>query len=208
MARHTGPVCKLCRREGIKLFLKGDRCYTPKCAIDRRATVPGQHGQQRKKASDYAIHLREKQKVRRVYGVLERQFRRYVSRATRERGVTGEALMQFLERRLDNVIFRLGFAGSRAEARQLVNHGHFAINGEKLDIPSYLVRPGDVVTVREKSRQSPRFQELAENAAGRGVPPWLDVDRGSSAARVLRFPTREEIDVQINESLVVEHYSR
>lgn len=210
MARYTGPVCKLCRREGIKLFLKGERCYTPKCAIDRRAYGPGQHGPAggRKKVSEYGVHLREKQKARRAYGVLERQFRRYFAKASRARGVTGEALLQTLERRLDNIVYRMGFASSRAEARQLVNHGHFSVNDRKVTIASYQARPDDVVAVREKSRQSPRFQELAELAAGHNIPEWLSVERENMKGTVLRLPTRDEIDVPVKENLIVEHYSR
>lgn len=203
-----GPVCKLCRREGIKLYLKGDRCYSGKCAIDRRAYAPGQHGQEKRKVSDYGLHLREKQKARRIYGVLERQFRRYVGMAEKARGVTGETLLRILERRLDNVVYRLGFASSRAEARQLVLHGHFEVNGRKVNIPSYLVRPGDEIVVREKSRGMARFQELAEQFKGRAVPEWLSVDREAMKGSVLRLPEREEIDTPIKEHLIVEHYSR
>lgn len=208
MARYTGPACKLCRREGMKLYLKGERCYTGKCAIDRRGYAPGQHGQARRKVSEYALHLREKQKARRVYGVLERQFRRYIGMAERARGVTGEALLQTLERRLDNVVYRLGLAASRAEARLMVTHGHLSVNGRKVNIPSYLLRPGDEVAVREKSRGLSRFQELVAQAAGRTVPEWLSVDREAMKATLLRLPTRDEIDVPIKEHLIVEHYSR
>ncbi len=208
MAKYVGPVCKLCRREGLKLYLKGDRCYTNKCAIDRRNYAPGAHGQARQKVSEYGVHLREKQKLRRIYGVLERQFRRYVAQAMRARGVTGEALLRILERRLDNVVYRMGFASSRAEARQLVNHGHFAVNGRKVNIPSFLVRPGDEVAVRERSRSLDRFKELAAAAAGRAVPEWLSVDREAMKGHVVRYPEREEIDVPVKEHLIVEHYSR
>ncbi len=208
MAKYNGPVCKLCRREGIKLFLKGDRCYTGKCAVDRRTYAPGQHGQNKKKISDYGLHLREKQKARRVYGVLERQFRRYVGLASKARGVTGETLLRILERRLDNVVYRMGFAGSRAEARQLILHNHFAINGRKVNIPSYLLRPGDEIEVREKSRNLARFLELAEQFQGRAVPEWLSVDRQAMKGTIVRLPEREEIDTPVKESLIVEHYSR
>lgn len=208
MARQMGPVCKLCRREGMKLFLKGERCYTPKCAIDKRAYAPGQHGAGKHKLSEYALHLREKQKARRIYGVLERQFRRYFTKASRARGVTGEALLQILETRLDNVVYRLGFASSRAEARQLVSHGHFEVNGRKVNIASYHVRAGDQVAVREKSRSLPRLQELARLAAAHRVPDWLSVDPEAMKGTVLRIPAREEIDVPVKEQLIIEHYSR
>lgn len=208
MARYTGPVCRLCRREGVKLYLKGDRCYTEKCAHDRRSHVPGEHGQFRRKLSEYGIQLREKQKARRIYGVMEKQFRRYFEEAARKKGVTGEALLQMLETRLDNVIYRLGFAGSRAEARQLVRHGHFSINGRKVDIPSYQVKKGDVVAVRDGSRDLARLKELAEAAGGRAAPDWLEVDRENMRGKVLRVPRREDIDVPIEEHLIVELYSR
>lgn len=208
MARQIEPVCKLCRREGMKLFLKGERCYTGKCAIDRRNYPPGQHRDAKRKISEYGLHLREKQKARRIYGILERQFRRYVDRAERSKDVTGEALLKLLERRLDNVVYRLGLGSSRAEARQLVTHGHFTVNGRKVNIPSYLLRPGDEVAVREKSRSSIRFQELAGAAAGRGLPEWLSVDLEAMKGAVVRVPKREEIDVPVKEHLIVEHYSR
>ncbi len=208
MARQRGPLCRLCRREGIKLFLKGDRCYTPKCAVERKGHPPGQHGRERRKLSEYGVHLREKQKVRRFYGVLERQFRRYVARAMRTRGVTGTALLRLLERRLDNVVHRAGLAASRAEARQLVNHGHFQVNGRKVDVPSYLLRQGDVVEVREGSRSLPRFKELAEAAAARRLPDWLSADYEAMRVNVLRYPEREEIDLPVKEQLIVEHYAR
>lgn len=208
MARQRGPLCRLCRREGVKLFLKGDRCYTPKCAVERKGQPPGQHGRERRKLSEYGVHLREKQKVRRFYGVLERQFRRYVARAMRTRGVTGTALLRLLERRLDNVVHRAGLAASRAEARQLVNHGHFQVNGRKVDVPSYLLRQGDVVEVREGSRSLPRFKELAEAAAARRLPDWLSADYEAMRVHVLRYPEREEIDLPVKEQLIVEHYAR
>ncbi|MGB9860432.1 MAG: 30S ribosomal protein S4 [Moorellaceae bacterium] len=208
MARYKGPVCRLCRREGIKLYLKGERCYTDKCAIARRSYAPGQHGQERRKLSEYGIRLREKQKARRIYGVLERQFRNYFERAEREKGITGENLLRLLERRLDNVVYRLGFASSRAEARQLVRHGHFTVNGRKVDIPSYLVEPGDEIAVREKSKDSPKFKEIAAQAVHRTPPAWLEADAVNLKGRVLSLPTRDQIDVPIQEHLIVELYSK
>lgn len=208
MARYTGPVCKLCRREGTKLYLKGDRCFTDKCAIDRRAYAPGQHGQGRKKVSEYGMQLREKQKARRVYGILEKQFSNYFEKAERKTGITGENLLIMLERRLDNVVYRLGLASSRAEARQLVKHNHFTLNGHKANIPSMLVKVGDVIQIKEKSMESPKFQELKEAAAAKNVPAWLELDREQLTARVVAFPTREQIDLPVQEHLIVELYSR
>jgi len=208
MARYTGSTCRLCRREGIKLYLKGDRCYSQKCAVDRRAYAPGTHGQSRKKPSEYGIQLREKQRARRIYGVLETQFRNYFARAERMKGITGENLLRLLERRLDNVVYRLGLASSRVEGRQLVRHGHFRVNGRKVNIPSFLVRPGDVVEVAEKSKESPRLMELMERAAGQVTPPWLEYDRERAAGKVLALPTREQIDVPVAEHLIVELYSK
>lgn len=208
MARYTASVCRLCRREGMKLFLKGDRCYTGKCAVDRRGYAPGQHGQGRKKLSEYGVQLREKQKARRIYGILERQFGRYYELATRMKGITGQNLLTLLETRLDNVVYRLGFARSRPEARQLVRHGHFAVNGRKVSIPSFRVRPGDSVSVREGSRNLPLFQELAQVAAARTVPAWLESIPGELRGNVLRLPEREEIDVPVQEHLIVELYSK
>ncbi|MEW6228237.1 MAG: 30S ribosomal protein S4 [Bacillota bacterium] len=208
MARYTDPVCRLCRREGLKLYLKGDRCYTDKCAIDRRSYVPGEHGQARKKMSEYAMQLREKQKLRRIYGVLERQFERYFEMASRKRGITGEALLQILESRLDNVVYRMGLGVSRAEARQMVRHGHIAVNGQKVSIPSYLVEPGDVVSVREGSRELSRFKQAAEGAAGRAVVPWLSLHPDGLSATVQTLPARDQIDVPVQEHMVVELYSR
>ncbi|MGI6129286.1 MAG: 30S ribosomal protein S4 [bacterium] len=208
MARYTGAVCRLCRREGMKLFLKGDRCYTGKCAIDRRGYAPGQHGQRRKKVSEYGIQLREKQKARRIYGILERQFSRYYDIASRAKGVTGETLLVLLETRLDNVVYRLGFARSRAEARQLVRHGHFAVNGRKVSIPSFRLRPGQTVSVREGSRSLPLFQELAEIAGARTVPEWIESVPSELKGTVVRLPEREEIDVPVQEHLIVELYSK
>ena len=208
MARYTGAVCRHCRREGLKLFLKGERCYTDKCAIERRNYPPGAHGQARPKFSEYSIQLREKQKLRRIYGVLERQFRRYFAMADRGRGVTGETLLQLLERRFDNIVYRLGFATSRAEARQLVRHGHFRVNGRKVDVPSYLVRPGDTITVRERSRQVARIREALELAQRRGVPEWLEVSAEAFAGSVKALPARADLTMPINEKLVVELYSK
>jgi len=208
VARYTGAVCRQCRREGLKLFLKGERCYTDKCAIERRNYPPGEHGQARPKFSEYSIQLREKQKLKRIYGVFERQFRRYFQMADRARGVTGETLLQILERRLDNIVYRLGFSTSRSEARQLVRHGHFRVNGRKVDIPSYLVRPGDVVTVRERSRQVARIQEALELAQRRGVPDWLEVNAEAFSGTVKAIPSRSDLTMPINEKLVVELYSK
>src|SRR6188472_3948012 len=193
MARYIGPVCRLCRREDMKLFLKGDRCYTDKCGYERRAYPPGQHGQaRRKKASDYREQLREKQKVKRIYGIAERQFRGYYYKASRMKGVTGENLIQLLERRLDNVVYRLGFAGDHAEARQLVRHGHFVINGKTVDIPSYLVRSGDIVSVGEKSQKIKRIGESLAAVDRRGVPQWLELEKEKFSGRVKAFPSRSD----------------
>ena len=209
MARYTGPVCRLCRREGMKLFLKGERCYTGKCAIDRRAYAPGQHGQARaKKPTDFGLQLREKQKARRIYGVMEKQFSNYFDVAARKKGMAGENLLVLLERRLDNVVFHLGFASSRPEARQLVNHGHFTINGKKVDIASYSVRVGETIAVKEGSKSSPRMKQLLENLGSRTVPGWLSLDANTAAGNVIALPTREDIQLPIQEHLIVEKYSR
>lgn len=208
MARYTGPSCKICRREGEKLFLKGERCYTDKCAFDRRPYPPGQHGQRRVKVTEYGIRLREKQKVRRMYGVLERQFRRYFEQADRARGVTGENLLAALERRLDNVCYRLGFATTRSEARQLVRHRHVQVNGKTVSIPSYQVKPGDVVAIKEKSRQVARVLAGLEMVDRRGVPEWLELDKATCTGKVRSAPMREAITLPIKESLIVEFYSR
>lgn len=208
MARYTEAVCRLCRREGTKLFLKGERCYTPKCAVDRRNYAPGQHGQSRKKVSEYGTQLREKQKLRRIYGVLEKQFRNYFKEASRKQGVTGENLLQILESRLDNIVFRLGFGTSRVEARQLVTHGHFTVNGKKVDIPSYLTKPGDVIQVKERSQDSPKFKDLREFAATQNVASWLERDVEALRGKVLATPSREDIDLPVAEHLIVELYSR
>ncbi len=208
MARYTGPVCRLCRREGLKLFLKGERCYTDKCAIERRSYSPGQHAQARRKVTEYSGQLREKQKLKRIYGMLERQFQRSFARAERQRGITGESLLLLLERRLDNMVYRMGFATSRAEARQLVRHGHFLVNRHKVNVPSYLVTPGDEVAVREKSKQIARVQEAAELAQRRGVPEWLEVNKEELIGRVRALPSRADLTMPVNEKLVVELYSK
>ncbi len=208
MARYTGAVCRLCRREGQKLFLKGERCYTDKCAISRRSYFPGQHGQGRKKNSEYGIQLRAKQMTRRYYGVLEKQFRHYYELATKKEGKTGEALLSILETRLDNVVYRLGFASSRAEARQLVVHGHFMINARKVDIPSYLVKLDEVISICDKSRESAKIKALLESNSSRPVPKWLEVSRETYEAKVLSFPKREDIDLAVEETLIVELYSK
>jgi len=210
MARYTGPVCRLCRREGSKLYLKGDKCFSDKCSFSRRAYAPGQHGQgqARKKVSEYGLQLREKQKARRIYGILEKQFRLYFQKADRMKGITGENLLVLLERRLDNVVFRLGFASSRTQARQLVRHGHFTVSGHRVDIPSYLVKPGEVVQVAETSKESPIIKEMAEGLATKTVPAWLELSAADQSGKIVRYPTREEIDIPIQEHLIVELYSR
>ncbi|KYO63905.1 MULTISPECIES: 30S ribosomal protein S4 [Thermovenabulum] len=208
MGRYTGPSCRQCRREGIKLYLKGERCYTPKCAIERRGYAPGQHGQVKKKLSEYGIQLREKQKAKRIYGVLENQFRIYFERATRQKGVTGENLLRLLELRLDNVVYRLGFAKSRTQARQIVRHGHIEVNGKKVTIPSYQVRAKDIIAVREKSRDLEFFKEIAELGRTRIVPDWLSVNYDTLTGEVLRVPNREDIDIPVQEHLIVELYSK
>lgn len=208
MARYTGPKCRLCRREGTKLFLRGDRCYTDKCAYERRPYAPGDHGRRRKKSSDYEIQLREKQKVKRLYGVLETQFRRYFEIAEAKKGVTGANLLRLLELRLDNVVYRLGFANSRNQARQLVRHGHFMVNGRKVDIPSYQVKVNDVIEVKEKSRKLAVIQEAQEVVARRGIPSWLELDADNYRGIVKALPEREDITFPINENLIVELYSK
>lgn len=208
MARYTGPVCRLCRREAMKLYLKGDRCYTDKCAIDRRNYPPGAKAQSRRKVTEYGLQLHEKQRARRIYGVLEKQFRRYFDLAERQKGITGENLLRLLERRIDNVVYRLGFAASRAEARQFVRHGHYTVNGKRVSIPSYLVRAGDTIGLAEKSKESPVFKELAEVVGQKTPPSWLEVDPERMQGRVLGFPSREDIDIPIKEHLIVELYSR
>ena len=208
MARYTDAVCRQCRREGQKLFLKGERCYSDKCAINRRSFAPGQHGKARKKLSEYGLQLREKQKARRYYGVLEGQFHHYFEMAERKAGITGENLLQILESRLDNVVYRLGFAMSRPEARQLVVHGHFTVNGKKVNIPSYLVSAGDVIAVQQKSKQSEKFKVVAEANANRPVPAWLEVYRENQSGKVVALPSRDQIDLDIQETLIVELYSK
>lgn len=213
MARYTGPVCKLCRREGEKLFLKGERCSSPKCPFEReRDYPPGEHGRmarfQRRRQTDYARQLREKQKARRIYGVLERQFRRYFREAERRSGLTGENLLILLESRLDNVVFRLGFADSRAQARQLVMHGHFVVNGRRTDVSSYIVKPRDVIAVRDGSRKRTYFKQRTEQLGEGAVPAWLSLDAKDMTALVLNLPTREDIETRLNEQLIVEYYSR
>jgi len=208
MARYKESVCRLCRKEGVKLYLKSDRCYTDKCAFVKRAYAPGQHGQRRKKLSEYGLQLREKQKARRFYGILEKQFRNYFFEADRQKGITGENLVRLLERRLDNVIYRLGLAGSRPEARQLVRHGHVTVNNKKVDIPSYLLKVGDEVAVKDKSKSSPKFKEIAEAAMHKSSPPWLEADKENLKGRVVAMPNREDVDVPLEEHLIVELYSR
>ena len=208
MARYTGPACKLCRREGKKLFLKGDRCYTSKCAFDRRSYAPGQHGQNRKKTSEYGLQLRAKQSARRYYGIAQGQFHKYFLMAERKAGVTGTNLLQICESRLDNVVYEAGFASSRAQARQLVNHAHFTVNGSKVDIPSYLLSAGDVVAVREKSKSTEEYKAIAEANASRPVPMWIEKNEGAMEAKILRAPEREEIATPVEEHLIVEFYSK
>ncbi|MGA1846822.1 30S ribosomal protein S4 [Deferribacter abyssi] len=208
MARYTGPVCKLCRREGMKLYLKGERCFKDKCGFEKKGYPPGQHGQVRKKISDYGLQLREKQKVKRIYGVLEKQFRRYFERASRMQGITGENLLQLLERRLDNIVYRAGFARSRKEARQLVRHNHFMVNGKKVNIPSYLCKPGDFIEVREKSRDIVAIKESIDTAEGRGLPEWISLDKANFKATVNRLPIRSDINYEVQEHLIVELYSK
>ncbi len=208
MARYTDASCKLCRREGQKLFLKGERCYTNKCAVGRRPYAPGQHGAQRKKISEYGLQLREKQKAKRFYGLLESQFRKYFEIANRKKGVTGENLLQLLESRLDNVVYRLGFGTTRAEARQLVTHGHFTVNGKKLNIPSYIVKVGDTVDVSEKGKKSVRFKEILDITGAKIVPKWLEVDQENLKGKIVALPAREDIDLNVQEHLIVELYSK
>lgn len=208
MAKYRGPVCRLCRREGVKLFLKGSRCMTEKCAIERRSYPPGQHGQGRQRISEYSAQLREKQKLKRIYGLQERQFRGFFGKAERRAGITGEHLLKLLECRLDNVVYRLGFASSRKEARQLVNHGHLLVNGRKTDIPAYIVKPGDVVEVRQRSRDLVPIVSALEAVDGRGIPGWLELDRAAFKGTVRGLPTKEEIALPVNEQMVVELYSR
>ena len=210
MARNTGPTCRQCRREGMKLFLKGDRCFSDKCPIvkKQRNQPPGQHGQGRRKVSEYGLQLREKQKVRRFYGVMETQFRRYVDRAQRSQQPTGDVMLSLLERRLDNVVYRMGFALSRPQARQLVRHGHFSVNGRKVSVPSFIVRQGDEIEVRPRSREMASLKEIVERGHGRLVPEWVEVQRDQYKGRVIRLPERQDVDVPVEEHLIVELYSR
>ena len=211
MARYTDPVCRLCRREAEKLFLKGDRCFSPKCAFERRSYAPGMHGRQaqfRRKESDYSLQLRAKQKARRIYGIYENQFRRYFREAQRQKGLTGVNLLAMLESRLDNVVYRLGFAGSRSQARQIVQHSHFDVNGHKVNIPSYLVKPGDIIAVSESSRGKPYFKEVAQLLDEGRIPGWLSLDSSNLAGKVVALPSRDDIDITLNEQLIVEFYSR
>lgn len=208
MARYTGSVCRLCRREGTKLFLKGDRCLSGKCALEKRPTVPGQHGNGRKQVKEYGLQLREKQKAKRYYGVLENQFKGYFERADKTEGVTGENLLSLLERRLDNVVYRIGLADSRKEARQLVTHGHFRLNGKKVNIPSMIVRAGDVITLREASRSSEKFKGLIESLETRITPKWIELDKGQVVAKIAALPQRDDVDFPFEEHLIVELYSK
>ena len=208
MARYTGPSCKLCRREGCKLFLKGEKCTSGKCAFDHRSTAPGQHGANRKKVSEYGVHFREKQKARRYYGVLESQFVRYYEMAEKKEGVTGENMLSILETRLDNTVYRMGMAASRKEARQLVLHGHFTLNGKKVTIPSLLLKVGDVIAVKEASRSSEKIKALSETLASNVAPKWLDVNASDLSAKVIALPARDDIDFPFTEQLIVEHYSK
>jgi len=208
VARYTGPLCRVCRREGDKLFLKGDRCFTEKCSVERRKYPPGQHGQRRTKISDYGIQLREKQKTRKSYGIFEKQFRIYFHEAERRKGTTGELLLQLLERRLDNAAFRMGFAINRREARQFITHGHFTVNGRAVSIPSYLVKAGDVIEVREKSRKIPSLADNMSRLENRGIPAWVEVDSASFKGKVLHIPSREEMQLPVQEQLIVELYSK
>ncbi len=208
MARYTGALCRLCRREGEKLFLKGTRCYTEKCGIERRKYAPGQHGQGRGKLSDYGIQLRAKQKVRRIYGVMENQFRIYFKKSSMMKGITGEVLLQLLERRLDNVVYRMGFAANRREARQLVKHGHFLVNGRSSDIPSHILRPGDAVEVKESSKGLQAVSESLSIAEHRGFPEWIEIDAQGLKGKFVRIPTRDEMQLPVQEQLIVELYSK
>jgi small subunit ribosomal protein S4 len=208
MARYTEASCRLCRREGQKLFLKGARCFEEKCSANRRAGVPGQHGQAKKKMSEYGLQLREKQKAKRFYGILESQFRKYFEMAKRSSGITGENLLFLLESRLDNVIYRIGLAASRAEARQLVTHAHFRVNGKNVNIPSYQLKDGDVITLKDRSKNLGKFKEMAEASEGKGLPSWLEFDSENMTGRIIGKPTRQDIDIEIEEHLIVELYSK
>ena len=208
MARYTDAVCKLCRREGVKLFLKGDRCYTDKCALVRRAYAPGQHGRRRTKQSEYGLQLREKQKARRFYGVLESQFAKYYDIASRQKGMTGENLLQILESRLDNVVYRIGLANSRAEGRQFVTHGHFNVNGKTVNIPSYLVKVGDVIALKDSMKESPKFKELMETSQTKIIPAFVEFDQEAASAKIVDSCKREDVSLPIEERYIVEYYSK
>ncbi|NLP46540.1 MAG: 30S ribosomal protein S4 [Epulopiscium sp.] len=208
MARYMGPVCRLCRREGQKLFLKGERCYTGKCSVDRRPYAPGQHGQGRRKLSEYGLQLREKQKAKRIYGVLETQFRNYFAEADRRTGITGENLLVLLEMRLDNVVYRMGLGRSRTEARQVVRHNHVTVNGKKVNIPSYQVKPGDVIAIKDNSKTKDGMKNIVETTASRIIPEWLDVNLDDMEGKIVSVPTREQIDIPVQETLIVELYSK
>lgn len=208
MARYIGALCRICRREGEKLFLKGDRCYTEKCAVERRKYPPGQHGQGYRKLSDYGFQLREKQKVRKTYGLLERQFRRYFYDAERKKGITGEVLLQLIESRLDNTVYRMGFAPNRRRARQLISHGHILVNGKKVNLPSYAVKEGDLVEVKESSKNIPEIVDSLSRSEHRGIPAWVEVDGVTLKGKVLRIPSRDEIQLPVQEQLIVELYSK
>ncbi len=208
MARYTGAVCRLCRREGQKLFLKGERCYSEKCSVGIRGYAPGQHGQGRKKSSEYGMQLRAKQTARRFYGVQENQFHHYFEVAERKQGITGDNLLRILESRLDNVVYRVGFASSRAEARQLVGHGHFEVNGRRVDIASYLLKAGDVISICEKSRGSEKIKSVVEANSAKPVPQWIDLDRDNLSAKIIALPTRDQIEAPVDEQLIVEFYSK
>ena len=208
MAKYTGPACRQCRREGTKLFLKGERCFTDKCALTRRAVIPGQHVMGRRMTKEYGTQLREKQKAKRYYGILEKQFRNYFEKAFKQEGMAGDNLLIMVERRLDNVAYRMGIGESRREARQLVRHGHFTVNGRNANIPSMLVKPGDVIAVKDKSKATEKFKTLIENTASRAVPAWLEADKENFTAKVVSMPTRDSVDFEIEEHLIVELYSK
>ncbi|MBE6688171.1 MAG: 30S ribosomal protein S4 [Ruminococcaceae bacterium] len=208
MAKYTGPACRQCRREGVKLFLKGDRCFSDKCAITRRSTVPGQHGAGRKTVKEYGLQLREKQKAKRYYGILEKQFRNYYDKASRQEGKAGENLLTMIEKRLDNVVYRLGFADSRREARQFVLHGHFTLNGKKVNIPSLIVKPGDVISIKDTSRAKPRIKEILEGVEATNTPKWIELDKTNFVAKIAQNPQRDDIDFPFEENLIVELYSK
>ncbi len=208
MARYIGAICRICRREGEKLFLKGDRCYTEKCAVERRKYPPGQHGQGYRKLSDYGVQLREKQKVRKMYGILERQFRKYFYEAERKKGITGEVLLQLIESRLDTIVFRMGFAPNRRRARQLIGHGHIFVNGKEVNLPSYSIKEGDLVEIKESSRDMPEIVDSIAKSEHRGIPGWVEVDGANFKGKILHIPSRDEIQLPVQEQLIVELYSK